>query len=416
MISFLFALNLHGKNWQMKKVWLGVSIFVFLIFTGCKKVNDSTIVEVEIGALLSLTGNWSSLGVTSQKAIELAVLDVNAYMEQKGTNIRFSGMVFDTKLDTALAKLAMTDIVRTRTKYVIGPQSSAELAAIKPLADEKNVLVVSQGSTASSLAISGDGIFRFCPGDAVEGPALAKTMFADGKRVIVTLSRDDAGNKGLQTSVGSSFAALGGQVDAIAPYPSDLNSFDNYLGTLKVKLQNYINSQGANQVAVYLASFDECVSLFKQASTDPIFSSVRWYGGDGVVLSSALTADIQAAAFASTTGFIAPNFGLPALPHPDLAVISAAIKSETGIEADAYALAAYDAVWVIAKTVTALNAAIDSFDLTKNVFKIESSKYFGITGPLLLNTAGDRSTGSFDYWGVVLEGGSYKWKLVGKSL
>jgi branched-chain amino acid transport system substrate-binding protein len=325
-------------------------------------------------------------------------------------------MIFDTKLDTAIAKLAMTDIVRTRTQYVIGPQSSAELAAVKPLADQNNILVVSQGSTASSLAISGDGIFRFCPGDVVEGPAIAKTMYAEGKRVVITLSRDDAGNKGLQSSVGNSFAALGGQVDAITPYPTNLNGFDNYLGTLKVKLQNYINSQGASKVAVYLASFDECVDLFKQASSDPIFSSVQWYGGDGVVLSTALTSDAKAAAFAAVTKFIAPNFGLPALAHPDLSAITATIKSETGIEPDAYALAAYDAVWVIAKTVTAMPITNASYDLTKKVFNIESSKYFGITGPLLLNAAGDRSTGSFDYWGIVLEGGSYKWKLVGKSL
>ena len=400
----------------MRKIVLACCLVVLITMNGCKKKIDTTITEVEIGALLSLTGNWSSLGITSQKAIGLAVEDVNAYMEQKGTNIRFTGMVFDTKLDTTIAKLAMTDIVRTRTKYVIGPQSSAELAAVKPLADEKNILVVSQGSTASSLAISGDGIFRFCPGDVVEGPAIARTMFAEGKRVVITLSRDDAGNKGLQTSVGSSFAALGGQVDAIAPYPTNLNGFDNYLGTLKVKLQNYINSQGASKVAVYLASFDECVALFKQASSDPIFSSVQWYGGDGVVLSAALTADAQAAAFAVTTKFIAPNFGLPSIQHPDLATISGAIKSATGIEADAYALAAYDAVWVIAKTATAMPITNTSYDLTKKVFNIESSKYFGITGPVLLNAAGDRSTGSFDYWGIVLEGGSYKWKLVGKSL
>ena len=400
----------------MRKIVLACCLVVLITMNGCKKTIDTTITNVEIGALLSLTGNWSSLGITSQKAIGLAVSDVNAYMEQKGTNIRFTGMVFDTKLDTTIAKLAMTDIIRTRTKYVIGPQSSAELAAVKPLADEKNILVVSQGSTASSLAISGDGIFRFCPGDVVEGPAIARTMFAEGKRVVITLSRDDAGNKGLQTSVGSSFAALGGQVDAIAPYPTNLNGFDNYLGTLKVKLQNYINSQGASKVAVYLASFDECVALFKQASSDPIFSSVQWYGGDGVVLSAALTGDAQAAAFAVTTKFIAPNFGLPSIPHPDLATISAAIKSATGIEADAYALAAYDAVWVIAKTATAMPITNTSYDLTKKVFNIESSKYFGITGPVLLNAAGDRSTGSFDYWGIVLEGGSYKWKLVGKSL
>jgi branched-chain amino acid transport system substrate-binding protein len=400
----------------MRKIVLACCLVVLATLNSCKKTIDTTITEVEIGALLSLTGNWSSLGLTSQKAIGLAMDDVNAYMEQKGTNIRFTGMVFDTKLDTTIAKLAITDIVRTRTKYVIGPQSSAELAAVKPLADQNNILVVSQGSTASSLAISGDGIFRFCPGDVVEGPALAKTMYAEGKRVVITLARDDAGNKGLQTSVGSSFAALGGQVDAITPYPTNLNGFDNYLGTLKVKLQNYINSQGASKVAVYLASFDECVDLFKQASSDPIFSSVQWYGGDGVVLSTALTSNAQAAAFAATTKFIAPNFGLPALAHPDLSAIASKIKIDTGIEPDAYALAAYDAVWVIAKTVTAIPITNTSYDLTKNVFNIESSKYFGITGPLLLNAAGDRSTGSFDYWGIVLEGGSYKWKLVGKSL
>ena len=400
----------------MRKIVLACCLVVLITMNGCKKKIDTTITEVEIGALLSLTGNWSSLGITSQKAIGLAVDDVNAYMEQKGTNIRFTGMVFDTKLDTTIAKLAMTDIIRTRTKYVIGPQSSAELAAVKPLADEKNILVVSQGSTASSLAISGDGIFRFCPGDVVEGPAIARTMFAEGKRVVITLSRDDAGNKGLQTSVGSSFAALGGQVDAIAPYSTTLAKYGSLLTTLKSKLQNYIAAQGAEKVAVYLASFDECVSIFNEASTDPIFSSVQWYGGDGVVLSPALTGDAQAAAFAVTTKFIAPNFGLPTIPHPDLATISAAIKSATGIEADAYALAAYDAVWVIAKTATAMPITNTSYDLTKKVFNIESSKYFGITGPVLLNAAGDRSTGSFDYWGIVLEGGSYKWKLVGKSL
>jgi branched-chain amino acid transport system substrate-binding protein len=400
----------------MRKIVLACCLVVLITMNGCKKKIDTTITEVEIGALLSLTGNWSSLGITSQKAIGLAIDDVNAYMEQKGTNIRFTGMVFDTKLDTTIAKLAMTDIIRTRTKYVIGPQSSAELAAVKPLADAKNILVVSQGSTAGSLAISGDGIFRFCPGDVVEGPAIARTMFAEGKRVVITLSRDDAGNKGLQTSVGSSFAALGGQVDAIAPYSTTLAKYGSLLTTVKSKLQTYIAAQGAEKVAVYLASFDECVSIFNEASTDPIFSSVQWYGGDGVVLSPALTGDAQAAAFAVTTKFIAPNFGLPTIPHPDLATISAAIKSATGIEADAYALAAYDAVWVIAKTATAMPITNTSYDLTKKVFNIESSKYFGITGPVLLNAAGDRSTGSFDYWGIVLEGGSYKWKLVGKSL
>ncbi|MGA1301785.1 MAG: ABC transporter substrate-binding protein, partial [Burkholderiaceae bacterium] len=271
-------------------------------------------------------------------------------------------------------KSAIENVINTKAKYVIGPQSSAELASIKSSVDQNNILVVSQGSTASSLAVSGDGIFRYCPGDAVEGPALSKTMFAEGKRVVITLARDDEGNKGLQSSVGSSFITLGGQVDAILPYSTTLTNYGTLLATVKSKLLNYIATQGAEKVAVYLASFDECVSLFKEASSDPIFTSVQWYGGDGVVLSTALTSDAQAAAFAMATKFIAPTFGLPANAHPDLSSISAAIRTATGIEPDAYALAAYDAVWVIAKVETAMPATNMSYDLTKKLFNIETSR------------------------------------------
>jgi hypothetical protein len=41
-------------------------------------------------------------------------------------------------------------------KIIIGPQSSVELGMIKPYADAHNILVISQGSTVSSVAIPGD--------------------------------------------------------------------------------------------------------------------------------------------------------------------------------------------------------------------------------------------------------------------
>jgi hypothetical protein len=44
----------------------------------------------------------------------------------------------------------------------------------------------------------------------------------------------------------------------------------------------------------------------------------------------------------------------------------------------------------------------------------EPNQYFGITRPVLLNTAVDRSKGSFDYWGIADEGGTYKWILFRK--
>jgi len=394
----------------------GAFIVFALCFTSCKKDTVTENINITVGGLLSLSGNWSSLGLTSKEAMNLAVNDINNYLEQTASRHRFSAVMYDTKLDTSLTQKAVRDGLNANIRFYIGPQSSAELGAIRSFADSNNLLVVSQSSTAGSLAIANDAVFRFCPGDAVEGGAVAKTIFASGRTVVVTLARDDAGNKGLQQSVGAVFSSLGGSVDAITPYAINTTDYAAVLSALKTKLLQHIGSVGEKKVAVYLASFDECIDLFRQAKSDALFSSVHWYGGDGVALSNVLISDNQAASFAANTQFFAPGFGLPLQPHPDLASIIATIKSKTGIEPDAYALAAYDAMWVIARTVIALPHGANTFTKVKTVFRSEANRYFGITGPVLLNADGDRSTGSFDYWGIEEAGGTYKWKLVGKSM
>ena len=402
----------------MKKQFVLLALAISIFAVSCKKDNSAPSIQtIKIGGLFSITGNWSSLGIPSQEAMKLGLIDVNNYLEEKGSLIRLSTVVYDTELDTVLAKNAIVRAYTTNdVKYIIGPQSSAEVGAILPYANANNILVVSQGSTASSLAIPNDAVFRFCPGDAVEGRAMAQTMYAQGKQAIITLSRDDAGNRGLQQSVGSSFTSLGGQVTAIAPYPTTGNDYANLLSQLRISIQQYTATYGANQVGVYLASFDECKDIFQSAISDPVFSSVNWYGGDGIVLSSVLLTSNAACQFAATTHFFAPNFGLPLTPNPDLAAIASTIRTNTGLEPDAYALSVYDAMWVIAKTLSSYSNVTTDFTKLKTDFTNEANQHYGITGPVVLNANGDRDTGSFDYFGVVLEGGVYTWKLIGKSL
>ncbi|HEV7589294.1 MAG TPA: ABC transporter substrate-binding protein, partial [Longimicrobium sp.] len=95
--------------------------------------------EIVLGGVFSLTGNWSSLGVTSKAAMELAVEDVNAYAA--GQNLTFRADVRDTKLDPATALAAVQSLRAAGVQVVIGPQSSAELAAIKPYVDANPLLV-----------------------------------------------------------------------------------------------------------------------------------------------------------------------------------------------------------------------------------------------------------------------------------
>jgi len=399
----------------MRNSYFLTFLLMLISFISCKKEASVSQINISIGGLFSLTGNWSSLGLASQEAMNLALTDINSYMIQTGSSYRFSTVIYDTKLDTLLAQAAIKNALSKNIHAIVGPQSSAELSAICNFANTNKILVVSQGSTAGSLAIVGDAIFRFCPGDSVEGNAMAQTIFDSGIRHLITLSRSDIGNLGLQSSVGLTFSGLGGTVEAIAPYSLNLSDFSTILSTLRGKIQQWTLSNGATPMGIYLASFDECAVLFVQASTDPVFSSVKWFGGDGVVFSNALISNSVASSFALTTQFFVPNFGLPQQVNPNLARIAASIKSKTGTDPDAYALSVYDAMWVIALTESSFPKYPVDFATLKSVFQSQADRYYGITGPVILNAAGDRSIGSFDYWGIVNLGGTYQWKLVGRS-
>jgi branched-chain amino acid transport system substrate-binding protein len=408
----------------MRQILYSLTAMMALVFmfSSCKKDDDDeqqVVLQtdtVKVGALLSLTGNWSSLGITSKAATEIALEDINAYMIRTGSRYRFASIVYDTKLEGTLATKFIAEARGAGCRFVLGPQSSAEAAAIKDYLNEQGMFAVSQGSTAGSLSIENDNLFRFCPDDQIEGLAMARTIYKDGVRALVTAARNDAGNKGLQLSTANAFKALGGVEASTGPY-SDAAGADlsATLAEIKAHVQQLMQSRPASQVAVYLASFDECVAMFQQAAGDPVLSGVRWYGGDGTALSTAITSNVPASDFAIATKYFAPAFGLPAQASAKWQPLVDKITTRTGVTPDAFALAAYDALWVIAMTYNAFPYDKVQYEQLKSEFPVQAGRYYGATGATMLNRAGDRAVGSYDYWGIVKEGSGYKWVMVGKS-
>ncbi len=401
-----------------KTLTLLFSVLLFGIW-GCSKDADPIPKnKIEIGAILSLTGNWSTLGVTSQAAIEMAVKEVNESFSADGSPFELALTVYDSELKPSLASSHFNEIIRNGGKFILGPQSSSELADLKPLADEAaSALIISHGSTAGSLAIANDAIFRFCPADKLEGAAIAKTMKQQGIKAIVTMARNDDGNKGLQKATAEAFVEGGGDAHSIEPYAETQTNFLALISTLKEQITQYSDTYGAANVGVYLASFDECVQLFKQASSDSLLSAVRWYGSDGVAHSTALIGDSDAASFAEKTSYFAPSFGLPGDKESVWGPLSNEIKDKTGMDADAFTLAAYDAVHVIGKTVKSLGDKADlaTLDALKAEFLLQAGLFSGATGSTKLNEYGDRQNGNFDYWGIRKSGNAYEWIITGKS-
>lgn len=132
--------------------------------------------EIPVGALLSITGSWVSLGESSQKALGYGIAEINAYMQELGYSTRFRLYIEDTQTDPEIALQKLKSLHARKIKAVIGPQASSEVSACKEYADENDILLISHSSTAHALAIENDNVFRFCSDDRSEGKAVAQLM------------------------------------------------------------------------------------------------------------------------------------------------------------------------------------------------------------------------------------------------
>jgi branched-chain amino acid transport system substrate-binding protein len=209
------------------------------------------------------------------------------------------------------------------------------------------------------------------------------------------------------------FQALGGRVTSGFRYETNTSNFSAATNAVASQIGTLIGS-GINPsaVAVYLAAFDEAVDVFHSAEANSTLANTAWYGSDGVALSAALTGDSSAAGFAASVGYPNPIFGLPDALRNRWQPISDEIEARTGITPDAFALSAYDALFVV-NLALQHPKPLKNFNRFKAEFIEEAEHYQGVTGSTALDAAGDRETGDFDFWAVRLRNASYKWVRVG---
>jgi branched-chain amino acid transport system substrate-binding protein len=352
---------------------------------------------IRIGALFSLTGDGASLGAASAAALELAVRDINRELDAMHLPWHVESDVEDTRLTSTIAREKIELLHARGAQFVLGPQSSAEAGAVLAYANAHGIVVVSQASTASSLAIAGDHLFRLAPNDRLEGIAQAALLQADGIDTIVPMWRDDAGNTGLKEGTRRAFESLGGSVATGVSYAPTTTEFASQVTALGAAVRAARAARPSAHIAVYLASFEEAADIFRLARLDADLAGVRWYGADGVTQSRALVDDATVAAFGVTTSFTAPNVGLDELTRDRWEPLSEEIRAKIGFAPDAYALSVYDAAWVA--ILSAIEVQNDP-TLLRESFSRNVQRYWGVTGPTALDAAGDRKIGNFDFWTI----------------
>jgi len=396
-----------------------IIILVFIVIIGgvlfwqySDFFKDKVVDEQEtilVGALLDITGDWSSLGESSKIALNIAVTDINDYFSSIDSKKRIEIIIKDTKGNPEKALEELKLLKEKGVMTVIGPQSSSEVKAVKNYADQNNILIISQGSTAHSLAYPNDNVFRFVTDDVYEGKAVADLMNKDGIKAIIPIWRDDAGNGGLHAAVTSSFEDRGGIALDGQKYDPDTKDFKEIIEKLNLIAEEVISEQGADSVAIYLATFNEVINIFNEASKYDNLSKVKWYGSNGVALSSALIDNSEAVKFAVKIEYPCPINAEG--DTDDYNQIKERVSQELNKSPETYSMAAYDALWVIAESYSNVDDAND-FEVFKSEFIKQANSYTGITGSTALNEAGDRMFWKYDFWAIKEVDGSFKWQII----
>lgn len=394
-----------------KTTWVLIGILLIAtLWSGCiesTKKATSESEDITIGALLPLTGGVASIGEASRVALEVSAEDINGYYSGLGSGKNVKLIVKDTKSDPDTALEQLKELDKMGIKLVIGPQGSTEAAAVLQYAKQNGIVLLSTASTAPSLAIPDDNLFRLVPDDSKQGLVLARLMKNEGINTVIPMCRNDVWGKGLAVEVEKNYKALNGTVLEGVAYETANKNLSAEVEALNKKVIAATSENGKGSVAVLLCSYVEATEIFALARNYPALSEVKWYGTDGIALNKELINDKNAASFAAATNVTAPIYGY--VGENDLyQVTGPKIEKRLGRIPESYALTAYDALWI--GTFVNLDAVPDNDKSIKMAMDTLTDTYYGISGWTILNENGDRKYWDYDIWKVTEEDGSYRWE------
>ncbi len=385
--------------------------------TGGGLCNGQTIT---IGALNDLSSDLSTQGKGDLAGEQIAIQEVNAYLQSAKCNLTFALNNQDYKLDGSVALSELTAMYASGVRVVVGPLNSGAARAILAYANSNHIVLISPSSTSPRLHVTdltNNYLFRTAPNDAAQGQGIAREVLTQGAKAVIVVNRDDTYGGGLANATvsflekdGLSSANIAGPIK-YDPTTTDFSS----LITSMTNAYNTLNT-GANagHVAIVVVAFQELGTLLKQTSTQSatIYNDVPWYGSDGEAQNSLLSN--------STVGQYTSHVVLPStlfnvvnnsktidFYHKYAGTSQLAAIVGGGVF---YTLEGYDDVWLAALSI--LSAGSNDGTAIHAVFPTVASSFYGLTGWEGLS-GNDRIPGSYQIWKVVPSGSTFAWVLAG---
>ena len=366
---------------------------------------ETTTVTVEKNPLEGKTIQIGDV-VASTAALETSVplfediiaVDINDYFSKMGYDVDVE-FLQDTADGQAAIHLEKVQSFKSMDVGIfVGGEWSSQAQAALSYVNDNDMLMISSSSTSPLLAIPNDRLFRTCPTDYVQAPAIGNMWLNWGAEAILIVQRGDSWADGIYNVLIPELESLGIEVIERVRYAAEVTEFSSYLSTMDDLMGDAIAEYGVERVGIQTMAFDEEVVLMSQTGDYPNLRSVIWMSTETSGRNQRMVDD--AAGLQEAVGYFS-SLMTPAKSWKWLS-LDERYQDLTATAASFYTSSAYDAAYCLALSAIE-SGSVDANDITP-LWPTVPRNYYGSGGWVDLDDNGDRKPGIFDIWGYDADG------------
>ena len=322
----------------------------------------------------------------------LAQEKINSYCNQSGINMRFVFNNSNAESDSQKAYEIVKKYNTEKINLIVGLGWNSQLNTSYEYLIENDMVIISPSSTSPAFSIN-DSCFRLLPDDKREAIALADAITNYGIDTVIILQRNCNWGNNFSEAFYWEYKIKGGEIMDRISYASD-NSHDinSAIERANSLAQNAIEYKGADKVGVLLIALEEASDILLSAENSSLMN-ITWFCTE----TNTLDKEIQenAGQIASKVGLIGP-FNTH-IYNEDFREINRLFFEEFGEPLDFCLANVYDGCWLLALSVIETEST-DPLDVS-HAFGAVAYNHYGITGPLDVNSQGDRSWIRYYFYG-----------------
>ena len=317
-----------------------IQVLLVIALAACGKKGDSVPCRVSdagkdpivIGHFASMTGAQATFGISTDRAICLAIKDKN---DAGGVNGRKIALVtIDDAGKQTEAATAVTRLINDhKVVAVLGEVASSLSLAGGPIAQKSKVPMISPSSTNPDVTDVGDYIFRVCFLDDFQGWVGAKFAKDNLKatKAAILYDQSQAYSSGLADYFDKAFKALGGEIVTKQAYTG---------GNLEISAQLQA-IKGANAEVVFVPGYySDAGTIIRKGKEAGI--TAKFLGGDGWD-----SEELPKIAGPAINGNYFTNHYAPEEDRPEVKNFVAKYKASYHSTPDGLAALGYDAALVL---------------------------------------------------------------------